>query len=119
MRLQHIALIVSDLKDSADFYEGCLGLVPDARPELGFDGIFYALDSGIQLHLMQVTNPYINCTLPEHGGRDRHLAFGVTDLEGIRVRLESAGITYTPSRSGRRALFCRDPDGNAIEFMES
>ncbi|MEE8429299.1 MAG: glyoxalase, partial [Gammaproteobacteria bacterium] len=30
--------------------------------------------------------------------------------------LESAGIPYNQSRSGRQALFCRDPDGNALEF---
>jgi len=27
-------------------------------------------------------------------------------------------VPYTLSRSGRRALFCRDPDGNAIELVE-
>jgi len=32
-------------------------------------------------------------------------------------RLDAAGISYTPSRSGRAALFCRDPDGNALEFI--
>ena len=25
----------------------------------------------------------------------------------------------TVSRSGRKAVFCRDPDGNALEFIES
>lgn len=118
MRLHHVALIVSDLKASAAFYEGCLGLIRDSRPELGFEGIFYTLDDGAQLHLMQIANPYANCLLPEHGGRDRHLALDVPDLEMIRARLDSAGIAFTPSRSGRRALFCRDPDGNAIELVE-
>jgi glyoxylase I family protein len=32
-------------------------------------------------------------------------------------RLNQAGVTYTLSQSGRRALFCRDPDGNALEFI--
>lgn len=30
----------------------------------------------------------------------------------------ATGIPYTRSRSGRTALFCRDPDGNALEFIE-
>jgi glyoxylase I family protein len=42
----------------------------------------------------------------------------VTDLDAVQAALASAGISYTLSRSGRRALFCRDPDGNAIELVE-
>jgi len=56
--------------------------------------------------------------LPEHGGRDRHVAMNVADLDVVEAALGSAGISYTLSRSGRRALFCRDPDGNAIELIE-
>jgi glyoxylase I family protein len=33
------------------------------------------------------------------------------------VALDGARIAYTLSRSGRAALFCRDPDGNALEFI--
>jgi glyoxylase I family protein len=53
-----------------------------------------------------------------HGGRDRHVALTVADLEPLKAALERSGVSYTTSRSGRRALFCRDPDGNAIEFIE-
>ena len=118
MRLHHVGLIMSDLETAAAFYEGVLGLRRDARPELGFPGIFYALEGGVQLHLMQVDDPYAGCALPAHGGRDRHLALAVSDLEAVRARLEAAGIDYTPSRSGRAALFCRDADGNAIELCQ-
>lgn len=30
----------------------------------------------------------------------------------------NAGISYTLSRSGRPAIFARDPDGNALEFTQ-
>ena len=43
----------------------------------------------------------------------------VSDLEWVANRLRDAGITHTLSRSGRKALFCRDPDQNALEFIES
>jgi glyoxylase I family protein len=36
----------------------------------------------------------------------------------LMKRLDAAGVTYTLSQSGRRALFCRDPDDNALEFVE-
>eukprot|EP00968_Pinguiococcus_pyrenoidosus_P023506 scaffold3854_cov251-Pinguiococcus_pyrenoidosus.AAC.4 len=55
---------------------------------------------------------------PEHGGRDRHIAFFVSSIAPLKEKLEGLGIPYTMSMSGRAALFCRDPDGNAMEFME-
>lgn len=53
-----------------------------------------------------------------HTGRDRHIALTVNDIEPIKQNLESRGMTFTMSMSGRRALFCRDLDGNAFEFVE-
>jgi len=71
-----------------------------------------------QIHLLQLPETNRPAVLPEHGGRDRHVALNVADLDALATVLESAGISYTRSRSGRRALFCRDPDGNAIELVE-
>ncbi len=119
MKLVHVGLLVADLDAAATFYEQVLGLCRAPRPELGFDGIFYRLEGGGQIHLMRLDNPCTGCHVPEHGGRDRHLALAVADLQGIRRALEHAGIPYTMSRSGRAALFCRDPDGNAIELLQS
>lgn len=115
----HVGLIVADLKAAARFYEGILGLRRDDRPELGFAGIFYALQGGGQIHLMALPDPDHGTIRPAHGGRDRHVALGVADLGVIRHRLDNAGIAYTMSRSGRKALFCRDPDGNAIELVQA
>lgn len=119
MKLLHVGLLVADLPRAAEFYEGILRLMRVDRPELGFDGIFYALDDERQLHLMRLDDPYRGCGLPAHGGRDRHVALGVDDLDTVRQRLDAAGISYTMSRSGRAALFCRDPDGNAIELCKT
>ncbi|NOY72889.1 MAG: glyoxalase, partial [Gammaproteobacteria bacterium] len=51
-------------------------------------------------------------------GRDRHAAFAIEKLDVLSALLEEAGIKFTRSKSGRQALFCRDPDGNALEFVE-
>ena len=56
---------------------------------------------------------------PAHGGHDRHIALRVSDLNALRFRLEVSGIAHTVSRSGRKAVFCRDPDGNGLEFTET
>jgi len=43
----------------------------------------------------------------------------VDHLDWLAGRLDAAGIPITRSKSGRRALFCRDPDENALEFLEA
>lgn len=119
MRLLHASLIISDLQAAIQFYEEVLGFQRDIRPDLGFAGVFYQLGGGQQLHLMQVDNPYQHCTRPQHGGRDYHLAFAVDSVQVLADKLERSGITFTRSQSGRAAIFCRDPDGNAIELCEA
>ncbi len=116
----HASFLVADLEVSRTFYEAVLGLEPDpARPNLGFPGLWYTLASGQQIHLLQLPNPDAGKARPTHGGHDRHVAFGVDDLDELSARLSGSGITYSLSHSGRRALFCRDPDGNALECVES
>ena len=118
--LLHATFLISDLERSRNFYEALLGWVPcSARPDLGFSGVWYDLGVNQQIHLMQVPNPEEGLQRPQHGGRDRHVALAVSDMEELIRRLDVAGIAYTLSRSGRRALFCRDPDGNALEFIET
>lgn len=115
-RMMHTGLIVTDLEKSRAFYEGLLGLTPNpARPDFSFAGVWYDIGEN-QVHLMMVPNPYTNVVHPEHGGRDIHIAFSVDDVEPVRAALEAAGVPYSMSKSGRAALFCRDPDGNALEF---
>lgn len=118
-QLHHVSIIVADTTRALDFYRGVLGLEPDdRRPDLGYPGAWLTLDGG-QIHLLELPNPDPVAGRPEHGGRDRHFALTVARLEPVVQALEQAGITYTLSRSGRRALFCRDPDGNAVEIIEN
>ena len=117
--LLHAGLLVSNLARAKTFYESVLGLSPSPhRPELPYPGEWYDLGGGQQLHLMQLPNPDAGSTRPEHGGRDRHIALAVTDMAALKSRIEAAGVKYTASKSGRAALFCRDPDMNTLEFVE-
>jgi glyoxylase I family protein len=114
----HASLLVSDLARARAFYEGVLGLaVSPKRPEMHFDGVWYDIGNQ-QIHLLALPNPDPVEGRPVHGGRDRHVALGVASLAAITQTLEAAGIAYTLSSSGRPALFCRDPDGNAIELIQ-
>lgn len=116
--IHHASLLVADTAQALAFYRDLLGLeVAANRPDLGFPGAWLRVGDH-QIHLLQVPNPDPLIGRPEHGGRDRHLALVVRDLGQIVDRLEKAGIPFTRSRSGRPALFCRDPDANALEFIE-
>ncbi|MDQ6987274.1 MAG: VOC family protein [Mariprofundaceae bacterium] len=119
MNIMHVGLLVSDLSAAGSFYGDILGLEMAERPDLGFPGLFFDLAGGQQIHLMQLDNPYRDCSRPAHGGRDRHVALSTDDLNAIRNKLDAAHISYTLSKSGRAALFTRDPDGNVIELCET
>lgn len=116
--LLHASIIVSDTERALIFYRDLLGMAVDQdRPDLGYPGAWLTIGDQ-QLHLLELPNPDPVTGRPVHGGRDRHIAFSVADIKQLQLTLESAGIGFTASKSGRRALFARDPDGNACEFIE-
>ncbi|GAB6067357.1 VOC family protein [Methylothermus subterraneus] len=117
--LHHASVLVSDTQRALAFYCGVLGMQQTERPDFPFPGAWLQISEHQQIHLIELPSPDPVVGRPEHGGRDRHFALIVPDLEAVRRRLEQAGIPYSASKSGRRALFCRDPDANAIEFIEA
>ncbi len=114
--IHHVSLLVADTERALGFYRDLLGLDVIDRPELGFPGAWLAIGDR-QLHLLTLPNPDAEAKRPEHVGRDRHLALVVEGLDELEQRLLQAGITVTRSKSGRNAIFCRDPDGNGIELI--
>lgn len=118
LSVHHVSLLVADTVRALDFYHGILGIpLDDSRPDLGYPGAWLQIGAQ-QIHLMELADPADSAILASHGGRDRHFALHVDELDAFRKRLEERGIDYTLSRSGRRALFCRDFDGNAVELIE-
>ncbi len=115
--LHHASLIVSDTEKSLCFYRDVLGMQRIDRPDLPFPGAWLKVGEQ-QIHLLELDNPDPTSGRPTHGGRDRHVALHCNSVQGLRETLEQAGIAYTVSISGRKALFCRDRDGNALEFIE-
>jgi len=114
----HSSFLTSDLARSRAFYEGVLGLQPNPkRPKMSFDGVWYDVAPNQQIHLLSLPDPEADLQRPTHGGRDRHIALAVSDFDKLKASLDKAGIIYTLSQTGRSALFCRDPDGNALEFV--
>jgi glyoxylase I family protein len=117
--IAHVSFLVSDTERALVFYRDVLGLSIDtSRSDLAFPGAWLEVGDQ-QIHLLELPNPDPIEGRPEHGGRDRHTAFNISDIKSLIETLEKNRITYTRSRSGRNALFCRDPDGNALEFIQT
>ena len=115
----HATFLTSDLSKSRAFYEVVLALQANqSRPKMNFEGVWYDVTDNQQIHLMLLPDPEAGLQRPTHGGRDRHIALTVSDIKILIARLELAGVAYSLSQSGRSALFCRDPDQNALEFIE-
>lgn len=116
--IHHASLLVSDTEHALVFYTGVLGLAQISRPQLSFAGAWLEV-GGQQIHLLELPNPDPVEGRPAHGGRDRHLALITADIDDVQQRLDAENIPYTLSKSGRKALFCRDPDGNGLEIIQS
>ena len=118
--IAHTSFLVADVKQALVFYCDVLQMhLNETRPDFAFDGAWIDIsDSGQQIHLMQLPNPDSVEGRPEHGGRDKHVALVVEDIAKLEQRLINADVMFTKSKSGRAAFFCRDPDGNALEFAE-
>ncbi len=112
----HTALLVSDVEKAAHFYGDVLGLERCDR-HLNYPGAWYQLE-GYQLHLIQDESTPSGIHNSEKLGRNRHVAFGVSDIQQTKDCLESHGCLVQGSSSGRPALFTHDPDGNIVELTE-
>lgn len=116
--VHHVGVLCENLERSLEFYQGVLGLKinPD-RPEdkLPYRGAWFWVGAEM-IHIMELPNPDPQTGRPAHGGRDRHTCVALKSLDNLKCALELAGIPYTHSKSGRPAIFARDPDGNCIEF---
>lgn len=117
LEIAHVSVLVADLDRALDFYQRVLGLtIDEGRPDLGYPGAWLRLGRQ-QIHLLQLPNPDPVHNRPAHGGRDRHFALLSDEYSAFRERLDRLGVSYSSSKSGRAALFVRDPDGNAIEVI--
>ncbi|MCE3217050.1 hypothetical protein HAX54_010192 [Datura stramonium] len=118
--MHHVGILCENLERSLDFYQNILGLeINEARPhdKLPYRGAWLWVGSEM-IHLMELPNPDPLTGRPEHGGRDRHTCIAIRNVLNLKAILDKAGIPYTLSRSGRPAIFTRDPDANALEFTQ-
>lgn len=122
--LAHAAINAADLERSLHFYRDILGLpvVEDLTLPTGVRLVHLRVEEGATVELFGRPEPLAPIpALPQAGLV--HLALAVDDVDAAYAELRAKGVEFTgPPRPGlgqtRRLVFCKDPDGTLIEFVE-
>jgi len=124
-RIDHVGVIVDDLREAAELLSSGFGLELDAkldRPELSAE--FYACGD-VSIELIEVSDPEVRRTRLGEGQRARieHIAIEVEDLDATLEALEALGVR--PNAPARRTngsvSVWTDPgtsDGVMFQFMQ-
>ncbi|MCZ8511317.1 VOC family protein [Paenibacillus filicis] len=117
-RIHHVSLAVRDLALARSFYSDKLRFQEIERPPFKSRGVWYAIGSSQQLHLLEHPNGE---ALRTSGidSVDGHFAIWVTSYSGTIAWLENQGIPYEArpqSVAGFAQIYILDPDHNIIEF---
>lgn len=120
--LNHIALSVTNLKESTDFYQKVIGL--DTMPEPFHDGkhTWFRLGTHTQMHLIADASKRV-----EHA-KNTHFCFSVPSVDQFVKKLEKEGIFYqdrdgklntiTLRVDGVKQIYLLDPDNYWVEIND-
>jgi lactoylglutathione lyase len=111
--VDHVAFRISSVAKAQAFYGELLGY-PVVTPRDAASPLVVRISSRQAI----VLEPGL---APDQDDRLSHIAFATTDLSAMKGYLESKGVPVEgPARQmcGRQGLRTRDPDGNAVEFVQ-
>ncbi|WML44278.1 VOC family protein [Neobacillus sp. PS3-40] len=121
-KIEHVGVMVNDLKTSIDFYQNTLGfdlfniIEPNAKIKLAFLG---DQKSG-QIYVELISGSGRN--FPDEG-KVNHIAFTVDNLEEEIQRLKSLNVIFkreepTSLENGANYIFFKGPDGESLELFQ-
>ncbi|MDE7289465.1 MAG: VOC family protein [Oscillospiraceae bacterium] len=125
MKINHIAMYVSDLEKSKEFYIKYFGAVPNEKycnSKTGLETYFLSIDGYVRLEIMQRPDT-VPCEKAELAEGFAHLAFGVGSRENVdrlteQLRGDGFTIVGNPriTGDGYYESVVLDNDGNKIEI---
>jgi len=123
--LQHVAITVSDIRRSTDWYTALFGADPvlvEDEESGRFHHTVYALDGGLLFGLHTHQGRESGDRFDEHRTGLDHVGFAVgsvAELEQWATRLDELGIKHGGVKRAHYGcgLSFRDPDNIALEFF--
>jgi len=120
--LNHIAVYVSDLKASTDFYGEVFNLVKTPEPFKDGKHTWFTLGTAGNLHLIQGEKA------KSQYDKNEHLCFSVPSIDDFIQKLNSKKIQFEswigePSKftlrvDGIKQVYFKDPDGHWLEVND-
>ncbi|RRQ49731.1 glyoxalase [Maribacter algicola] len=114
VKINHVALVVSNLEEACKFYEHELGLEPIPAFLFDYPTAFFKFNEEQQLHLTEWEDTY---------SFRGHLCVTVDDINAVFFRMKELGvIDISPWGKVRQLpdgaiqMFVRDPSGNLVEI---
>ena len=121
-RIDHIALLVRDLDESARFYTEVIGIADVPNPMGGTTIRWFEIGNGQRIH-MQAGD--IAAT---HVEKQTHIALAAADFDAVLRRLREQGAAFSDMKGtpgainvrpdGMRAVFLQDPNGYWLEIND-
>ena len=112
----HLALSVSDIEASTEFYRDILGLEPIEVPD-GLKAIrsWFKFGGGQDLHLLAGRTEPVSDNSRSSG----HYSLTITDADEVEAFLKEKGLDYHWQQrfDGAWQIYISDPDGYVIELI--
>ena len=112
--LQHVNILVDDLRKAIIFYTDIVGLKLDETPDLDFPSQFFKLANGAQIHMNERKDDRPNRA---------HFCLVCKDFNQIFRRARAAKVIEVTAwgkirriGTGAMQMFLRDPSGNLVEI---
>lgn len=116
--IDHVAIRVKNLHESASWYEKVLGLVKVQKKEWGDFPIFMMTGKfGIALFPAKMDDP--NLMLPSRNVKIDHFAFNVTkeNFEKAQSRFKDLNVDFqVQDHHYFHSIYIKDPDGHTVEL---
>lgn len=127
--LDHYSIRTADLAATRNFYVDVLGFEVGPRPDFPFPGVWLYQGGIAVVHVIGIDpgdSSGLQDYLGDRGPGDEagsgmidHVAFGATEIDAVRAKIEAAGLAFrerqVPSMQLRQ-IFVQDPSGITIEL---